>query len=91
MHTHEVISALDRVLGHVVDAETGERGFLITGRDGYLEPYDAALVRYDAQRCALDRLSAATWTDPVRWRDLRRVAREGGCRQGVRAVARDRT
>ena len=32
-HTHEVISALDRVLSRVVDAETGERGYLITGRD----------------------------------------------------------
>ena len=46
-HTHEVISALDRVLSRVVDAETGERGYLITGRDSYLEPYNASLVALD--------------------------------------------
>ena len=49
MHTHEVINSLERVLGRVVDAETGERGFLITGRDNYLEPYDAALVALDTE------------------------------------------
>jgi sigma-B regulation protein RsbU (phosphoserine phosphatase) len=27
----------------LVDAETGQRGFLLTGRDGYLEPYHRAL------------------------------------------------
>ena len=36
--THTVISALDRVLTSSVDAETGERGYLITGDERYLEP-----------------------------------------------------
>jgi PAS domain S-box-containing protein len=47
--THAVISALDRVLTRAVDAETGERGFLITGRDDYLEPYYASIAALDTE------------------------------------------
>lgn len=31
------------LLSNLVDAETGQRGFLITGEEGYLEPYHKAL------------------------------------------------
>jgi methyl-accepting chemotaxis protein len=41
--THEVIENLDILLARLVDAETGERGYIITGDDNYLEPYRAAL------------------------------------------------
>ncbi len=33
---------------HLVDAETGQRGYLITGRDGYLKPYRDSLAQVDA-------------------------------------------
>ena len=62
MHTHAVISALERVLGRVVDAETGERGFLITGRDNYLEPYDASLVALEGE---VGRLTTLVADDPT--------------------------
>jgi len=42
-HTHEVISTLENMLARIVDAETGERGYVITGNEAYLEPYHAAL------------------------------------------------
>ena len=42
-HTHEVIEGLEHVLSVLKDAETGQRGFIITGQDHYLEPYDAAV------------------------------------------------
>ena len=41
-HTHEVIEAREHVLSVLKDAETGQRGFLLTGEDKYLEPYNAA-------------------------------------------------
>jgi CheY-like chemotaxis protein len=44
-HTHVVINELDSVLLALVDAETGQRGYLITGSPDYLEPYSAALGR----------------------------------------------
>jgi len=48
-HSHQVLLALDRVLASVIDAETGERGFLITGRQEYLEPYRASLAQLDGE------------------------------------------
>ena len=47
--THNVIAALDEALISALDAETGQRGYLITGRDEYLQPYAAALSRVDAE------------------------------------------
>ncbi|MBA3774887.1 MAG: CHASE3 domain-containing protein [Betaproteobacteria bacterium] len=42
----EMQSALTQVLLVVVDAETGQRGYLLTGIPEYLEPYKAATERY---------------------------------------------
>jgi methyl-accepting chemotaxis protein len=40
-HTHEVLEHIARVLSEMKDAETGQRGFVITGDDAYLEPYQS--------------------------------------------------
>ncbi|MGV3570893.1 MAG: CHASE3 domain-containing protein [Ramlibacter sp.] len=37
-------NAVNRLLQHVLDAETGSRGYLLTGDPRYLEPYNAAVV-----------------------------------------------
>ena len=52
-HTQTVLDLTSSVLLAVVDAETGQRGFLITGRDEYLAPYDAALARLNALMTSL--------------------------------------
>jgi len=41
-HTHKVLEALAELLSTAKDAETGQRGFVITGNLGYLEPYHVA-------------------------------------------------
>ena len=41
-HTHEVLYEFDQVLMGSVDAETGSRGFVITGNEAFLEPYSNA-------------------------------------------------
>jgi PAS domain S-box-containing protein len=38
-HTHEVSAKLERTLRHLIDVETGERGFVLTGIASFLEPY----------------------------------------------------
>ena len=40
--TVEVLTELDGLLSTLKDAETGQRGYLLTGEDGYLEPYTDA-------------------------------------------------
>ncbi|MGA8355943.1 MAG: CHASE3 domain-containing protein, partial [Xanthobacteraceae bacterium] len=42
-HSLEVRAQLVRVLSLVQSAETGQRGYLLTGQDLYLEPYQMAL------------------------------------------------
>jgi CheY-like chemotaxis protein/CHASE3 domain sensor protein len=44
VHSHEVIVALDTLLSDAQDAETGQRGFLLTGNEKYLDPYNTALA-----------------------------------------------
>jgi len=38
-HSHEVLRALDETLARLVDAEAGQRGYLLTGDEAYLESY----------------------------------------------------
>ncbi|HWI82870.1 CHASE3 domain-containing protein [Ramlibacter sp.] len=46
-------ASLNRVLQHVLDAETGSRGYLLTGDPRYLEPYNAAVAEIGQQLDAL--------------------------------------
>src|SRR5229473_267854 len=46
-HTYEVLRNLDETVAQLVDAETGQRGYLLTGDEAYLEPYRAATKNID--------------------------------------------
>ena len=48
--SHERLQALDNLLQMLLDAETGQRGYLITGEKEYLEPYNSALKRLNDVR-----------------------------------------
>jgi hypothetical protein len=41
--TGAILDAVDRLLAIMLDAETGQRGFLLTGEERYLEPYNRAI------------------------------------------------
>jgi len=57
--TLSLIHGLEQVLSTLKDAETGQRGFLLTGREEYLGPYDAAGASLDAHLEAVRVLTAA--------------------------------
>jgi signal transduction histidine kinase/DNA-binding response OmpR family regulator/CHASE3 domain sensor protein len=57
VQTHVVIVALDELLSHVQDAETGQRGFLLTNSESYLSPYESALRATEPK---LDQIEALT-------------------------------
>src|SRR5229473_834887 len=46
-HTYEVLRNLDDALAQLVDTETGQRGYLLTGDEAYLEPYRAGIKYVD--------------------------------------------
>lgn len=58
VHSHQVIVILEGLLSTAQDAETGQRGFLLTGDDAYLDPYNAALAAVTPQLETLTRLTA---------------------------------
>ncbi len=57
-HTHEVIAQIELVLGSARDAETGSRGYILTGQQRFLEPYNAAQQKLPMQLARLQQLTA---------------------------------
>ncbi len=47
-HTHQVLLAIASIETDLIDAETGQRGYLLTGKKNYLRPYEKA--RNDASK-----------------------------------------
>ena len=72
-HSNEVYVRLERVLALARDAETGQRGYVITGRDDYLEPYRDAEPKLERQ---LDQLSSLLQNDPPQMQRLARLPRD---------------
>jgi signal transduction histidine kinase/DNA-binding response OmpR family regulator len=71
-HTHEVLAELEGTLSSVADAQTATRGYIITGQEAFLQPYQAAAP---AVRAHVDRLKSLTADNPDQ---QRRVAMLGG-------------
>jgi PAS domain S-box-containing protein len=87
-HTNQVIDGLDKTLESVLDIETGQRGFVITGKEEFLEPYLAGKERIGEN---LDRLSVLTKDNPVqatRLEDLRRLIERRAERSALLVEAR---
>lgn len=45
-HTHKVVKKADGILAAAVDMETGMRGFMLAGKDEFLEPYNGGRDRF---------------------------------------------
>lgn len=56
--THETIKNLEELMSYMKDAETGQRGYVLMGKDSYLAPYNAAVPQIDERLGALERLVA---------------------------------
>ncbi|HEV8408918.1 MAG TPA: CHASE3 domain-containing protein [Gemmatimonadaceae bacterium] len=56
-HSERVQGALEQVLTSAAEAETGQRGYLITGNERYLEPFKSAEQRIDAEVSSLAQLT----------------------------------
>lgn len=62
IHTYEVIDESDSLLMALQNAETGQRGYLLTGNPNYLEPYHTGLLVADKH---LSRLLEMTQGNPT--------------------------
>ncbi|BBD68291.1 multi-sensor hybrid histidine kinase [Nostoc commune NIES-4072] len=57
-HTYQVLSELEDLNLQLTNAETGQRGYIITGEQRYLEPYNAAIEVLNQKVNELQRLTA---------------------------------
>lgn len=57
-HTQKVLTELETTLSTLKDAETGQRGYLITGEQRYLQPYQAGVSQIYRQINSLKQLTA---------------------------------
>ncbi|AVH70402.1 response regulator [Nostoc sp. 'Lobaria pulmonaria (5183) cyanobiont'] len=57
-HTYKVLSQLEDLNLQLTNAETGQRGYVLTGEQRYLEPYNAAIQVLDQKLKVLQNLTA---------------------------------
>lgn len=60
--SRKILNAIDSIQASLVHAETGQRGFLLTGDSSYLEPYNRALHEFPNDLATLKRLRNETGT-----------------------------
>ncbi|MBD2515368.1 response regulator [Nostoc sp. FACHB-973] len=58
LNTQMTINSLQELLSNIKDAETGQRGYILTGNDAYLEPYLTAVVKVAPEIQQLRKLTA---------------------------------
>ena len=73
-HTREVITTANNTLTALVNMETGLRGFMVTGKDQFLEPYSAGQKAYRSHLDTLSSLTSDNARQVERWNDIRRTA-----------------
>ncbi|GLC23793.1 methyl-accepting chemotaxis protein [Roseisolibacter agri] len=69
-HTNTVLGAATAALSALQDVETGYRGFLLTGRDEFLEPYVAGRRAAAAKLAELRELTSDNPAQVARWTEL---------------------
>jgi signal transduction histidine kinase len=69
-NSEEVLAAANRLERLIIDLETGQRGFAITGDVRFLEPWNKARQNYAGQAGDLERLAAADLEQARRARQL---------------------
>ncbi|MBN9219326.1 MAG: CHASE3 domain-containing protein [Mesorhizobium sp.] len=100
-HSMSALAAMDQVLSLLQDAETGQRGYIVTGDDAYLAPYRAALhgiepglqrldlliMKNTAQHDSVERLRAISARKLAEMKDVIDVRRQQGLQAAANQVA----
>ncbi|MBO9614999.1 MAG: response regulator [Dyadobacter sp.] len=69
-HTNEVLIEAEAIMSHMKDAETGQRGYLVTSDLQFLEPYEGA---YEKTTDSYNNLVELTSDNPMQQKNLREV------------------
>jgi len=71
IHTYEVIQQLQQTLSILQDGETGQRGYILTGQDSYLQPFYEAVDKAGHQIISLSELTADNPNQQKRLAEIR--------------------
>ncbi len=69
-HSYEVLYEFEQILVNCTDAETGERGFIITGDKDYLEPFNNSRSRLLED---IDKVKVLTKNNPVQQKNINAI------------------
>src|SRR4029077_3221763 len=64
LRTQQILISAQRLLSTTLDAETGQRGFLLTGEERYLAPYYSAIQAVSTERANLKGLMTRPFDEP---------------------------
>ncbi len=78
-HTHQVLLELESVGNSLLNVETGQRGYVLTGAEHYLDPYRESL---DSVQQHLRRLDDLTRDNPIRKKQVGTLENQVGERLG---------
>jgi methyl-accepting chemotaxis protein len=73
-HTFRVINLANEALAALINMETSYRGFLVTGKEEFLEPYNNSKATYQAKLKELQQETADNPAQVKRWQDLEQRA-----------------
>jgi methyl-accepting chemotaxis protein len=71
IHTYEVMVEVKAILENLINIETGERGFALTGKDASLEPYKAGVEQVQAH---FEKAKSLTADNPAQQERFARLA-----------------
>ena len=75
VRSKDISIALEQALSSLRDAETGQRGYLLTGRPAYLAPYAAAVATVNQQLDTIRSLSVSDADARTRFEEIEQLAR----------------
>ncbi|KAE8235271.1 hypothetical protein A4X03_0g9842, partial [Tilletia caries] len=70
VHTYEVLEQVDAIVAAMVDRETGVRGYLLSGDEGFLAPYTAGTENYQKAFDTVVKLTSDNATQQKRLAEL---------------------
>jgi CHASE3 domain sensor protein len=72
LQNYKVLDKFEQTQSHIVDAEANQRGFLLTGRPEYLDPYQAAMTSIHDD---IGELKGLTLNDPAQQANIAALER----------------
>ncbi len=71
--SQRVLTQLRETLSSIIDAETGQRGYLLTGQEGYLAPYKDSIEQVQRNFALLDTLFEADGEQKARLDEVKKA------------------